>query len=154
MSLSQSVLFREVPLYVRMHVRMTVLTLRWSELSALYFCSVGELCLPFIQCPVCRREFMSADFLQSHIGRRHPDHLPSKVKCVCVRACVCVCLCTQACVYMSMCCCVQVSALCSYQVLTQSTVPLPPACSGHMYGCATSSSRAINSIQHSAIGSR
>ena len=46
---------------------------------------------------------------------------------------VCVCLCIRSCVYMSMCCCVQVSAVCSYQVLTQSTVPLPPACSGHMY---------------------
>ena len=89
-SLIQSVLYREVPLYVCTYACTYVLTLRWSELSALYVCSVGELCLPFIQCPVCRREFMSADFLQSHIGRRHPDHLSSKVKCVCVRACVCV----------------------------------------------------------------
>ena len=27
------------------------------------------------QCPVCQREFVSAEYLQSHIHRRHPEHL-------------------------------------------------------------------------------
>lgn len=28
-------------------------------------------------CPVCRREFVSAEYLQAHIHRRHPEHLPA-----------------------------------------------------------------------------
>jgi zinc finger protein DZIP1 len=29
-------------------------------------------------CPVCKREFITGDFLQSHIDRRHPEHPSSK----------------------------------------------------------------------------
>lgn len=28
------------------------------------------------QCPICKREFVSDEYLQSHIHRRHPNHLP------------------------------------------------------------------------------
>ena len=27
------------------------------------------------QCPVCKREFISGEYLQGHITRRHPNHL-------------------------------------------------------------------------------
>ena len=27
------------------------------------------------QCPVCQHEFVSAEYLQSHIHRQHPEHL-------------------------------------------------------------------------------
>ena len=81
--------------------------------TAVGLCSAGVLhwCTsPSVQCPVCRREFMSADFLQSHIARRHPEHLSAKAKCVCVcmrvSVCVCVCVCACVCVCVCMCACV------------------------------------------------
>ena len=40
-----------------------------------FFSSASVLLFDVPQCPVCQREFVSAEYLQSHIHRRHPEHL-------------------------------------------------------------------------------
>ena len=35
-----------------------------------------------LQCVVCHKEFVSAEFMKSHMQRRHPDHLSTDVKYV------------------------------------------------------------------------
>ena len=40
-----------------------------------FLSSVSVLLFDAPQCPVCQREFVSAEYLQSHIHRRHPEHL-------------------------------------------------------------------------------
>ena len=37
--------------------------------------SASVLLFDVLQCAVCQREFVSAEYLQSHIHRRHPEHI-------------------------------------------------------------------------------
>ena len=98
---------------------------------------------------------MSADFLQSHIGRRHPDYLSSKTKCVGVCVCVCIRTCIHVCMYMCACvcscvctwvhacmcvrvracmCCAMCTSVCTFLPSTNSSQSATAAsgCSGHV----------------------